>query len=456
MPRKDGEEQSYIPLGIFKLRIPFVHYRFEYPEAIQAVLMCATCLGAIPVLTEYLGVSYEIAWSMVIINGALYFLHALLGDPVVPGWITPAIPVVLGYLTTNYPIGPERIKALAALQLIVGLIFFVMGVTGAAKKLIESIPASLQAGILLGAGIAAVIGEFAAYAPSTATPRFNTYRYSIAICTLLAYFILFSDSFKQLRKKNILLDMFGKYGMLPAVLLGVILGPIFGEIKVPDIAIRHGDSFLFFIPSIDQLLSAVSPLRLGFPSAQMFLAAIPTAIAAYIIAFGDFVTTDALIGEASKSRKDEIVDFNPNRSNLISAVRNFIMAAAAPYTQLCGPLWAAVTASTAQRYKEGRGAMDSIFSGVGTFRMITALSVAIIPIATLLRSVLPVALSITLLVQGYICAGLAFKMCKTDMDRGIAGVMGAVLASKGAAWGLAVGIILHFLLAFSPMKKIKN
>jgi hypothetical protein len=52
MRRNDGAEQPYIPLGIFKLRIPFIHYRFEVPEAIQAIFMCATCLGAIPVLTE--------------------------------------------------------------------------------------------------------------------------------------------------------------------------------------------------------------------------------------------------------------------------------------------------------------------------------------------------------------------------------------------------------------------
>jgi hypothetical protein len=404
--------------------------------------MCATCLGAIPVLTEYLGVSYEIAWSMVIINGALYFLHALLGDPVVPGWITPAIPVVLAYLG-NYAIGPERIKALVALQIMVGVIFFLMGVTGAANKLMKAIPVSIQGGILLGAAVAAVIGEFRTGA------RFDIYPIAICVSGLFAYFLLFSSTFQSMRKKNIILDNIGKYGMLPAIVLGIILGPLVKEISFPDVEIGT----FFFIPKIEELLSTVSPLRLGFPDMSLYIAGIPTAIAAYIIAFGDFVTTDALIGEASQSRPDEIVDFNASRSNLISALRNFIMAVVAPYTQLCGPLWAAVTASTAQRYKEGRGAMDSIFSGVGTFRLSTAFAVAIIPVASLVRPVLPIALSITLLVQGYVCANLAMKMCKSDMDRGIAGVMGAVLAIKGAAWGLAIGVILHFLLAFNPWKE---
>lgn len=45
-------------------------------------------------------------------------------------------------------------------------------------------------------------------------------------------------------------------------------------------------------------------------------------------------------------------------------------------------------------------------------------------------------------------------ICSTDLEKGIAGVMGAVLATRGAAWGLIVGIILHITL--SDLKKNKN
>ena len=79
--RENGKEQPFIPAGPFKIRIPFIHYRWEISECLQAILMCATCLGAIPVLQELLGVPYEVAWSMVIINGFFYNLHSLLGDP---------------------------------------------------------------------------------------------------------------------------------------------------------------------------------------------------------------------------------------------------------------------------------------------------------------------------------------------------------------------------------------
>ena len=33
--RVDGEESPYTPLGPFKLRLPFYHYRFELPDYLQ-------------------------------------------------------------------------------------------------------------------------------------------------------------------------------------------------------------------------------------------------------------------------------------------------------------------------------------------------------------------------------------------------------------------------------------
>ena len=180
--RKYGEEQPCMKLGPFRVRLPFIHYKFEISEGIQAILMCATCLGAIPMLTEGLGIPFELARSMVIINGLLYNLHALLGDPVVPGWITPSIPLTMAYLT-RFEIGPGRIQALIALQLLVAFIFLFMGISGLAGKLMKVIPVSIKAGILLGAGFAAIIGEFA-----TGKGRFNLYPFSIAIGALLSFF----------------------------------------------------------------------------------------------------------------------------------------------------------------------------------------------------------------------------------------------------------------------------
>ncbi|MDU1953947.1 MAG: hypothetical protein E6746_00105 [Peptoniphilus lacydonensis] len=435
MKREYGAEQPGIKMGMFVFRFPFVHYRFEKSEFLQALLMCATCLGAIPVMTENLGIPFDLAWDMVIINGFLYTLHSTWGDPVVPGWITPSIPLTLAFLA-GFPIGETRIQALIALQLLVALIFIIMGITGIASKLLGLVPESIKAGILMGAGFAAVIGEVGK------GKRFDQTPITIGIGALIAFFLLFSSKFKRLRKKSKFWDTVRGYGMLPAIILAVIIGPIVGEYVIPKV------NFWPFIkiPDFSEILYTVSPFFIGWPSAEMFAKAVPMAIVIYIIAFGDFVTSEALLNEADEIRKDEKIVFDANRSNLISGVRNLIEGLFCAYPTLAGPLWAAVTASVAERYKDGPEKMESIFSGVGTFRWSTFLAVAIVPIVGFVQPILPAALSMTLLVQGYICVRLAIDLTISDVDKGIAGVMGAVIASRGAAWGLAIGLILYFLL----------
>ena len=434
--RKYGEEQPYWKAGIFKIRLPFVHYKWSVPEMVQAVFMCATCLGAIPVLQEVLGVEYGVALSMVIINGFFYNLHVLLGDPVVPGWITPAIPIITAWLTEGYAMGPHRTKALIPMHRILPLICLEFGITGIGGKMVHLVPNSVKAGVLMGGGLSAIIGEMGEGG------RFWTYPISITVGVLIAYFCLFSPIWANMRRKNKFIDAIGKFGMLPAIIIALILGPIVGELAFPQVQWWP----LIKVPEFANIWNQLSPFAIGWPSAATWIAAIPTAIVVYIIAFGDFVTSEELIRSADEVRRDEKIDFNANRSNIISGIRNVAMALCCPYTQTCGPLWAAVTAAVSQRYKEGPKAMESIYSGAGTFRWCTFICVALIPISSLLQSVLPVALSLTLIVQGFICTQLAMNMCRTDIERGICGVMGIILALQGAAWGLAVGLILFFLL----------
>ena len=441
--REYGGEQAYWPAGPFKIRLPFIHYAWSFPEMFQALFMCATCLGAIPVLTEVLGVSYEVALSMVIINGFFYTLHVLLGDPVVPGWVTPAIPLITAFLTNGYVMGPDRTQALIAVQMCLGLIFLVFGITGLGGKMVKVVPNSVKAGVLMGGGIAAVLGEF------KATGRFDKYPISITIGIIVAYFCLFSPIWADMRRKNKLIDSIGKFGMLPAILIGVVVGPLAGEFAIPHVQWWP----LIKVPDFADIWNQLSPFAIGWPSMKVWAAAIPVAIVTYIIAFGDFVTSEALIREADEVRQDEKIDFNANRSNLVSGIRNVAMSMTCPYTQMCGPLWAAVTAAVSQRYKESPKAMESIYSGFGTFRLSTFVAVALLPISSLLQPSLPLALSLTLIVQGYICTQLAMNMCKTNIERGICGVMGAVLAMRGAAWGLVVGLVLFALLYDSNKKE---
>ena len=67
-------------------------------------------MGTIPLLEKYLGLPYNVALAFVVISAVGFLLPALLGVPLVPGWITPAIPMVLLYLG-EFEAGPEAIKA---------------------------------------------------------------------------------------------------------------------------------------------------------------------------------------------------------------------------------------------------------------------------------------------------------------------------------------------------------
>ncbi|MEI8598772.1 hypothetical protein P4S64_17895 [Vibrio sp. M60_M31a] len=62
------------------------------------------------------------------------------------------------FLATSKP-GPEAIQALFALQLLVFIIFLVLGVTRLGSAMVKLVPNSLKAGIIIGAGIAAIMGE---------------------------------------------------------------------------------------------------------------------------------------------------------------------------------------------------------------------------------------------------------------------------------------------------------
>ncbi len=69
---------------------------------------------------------------------------ACLAIPVVPGWITPTLPLTIVFLE-GFPMGKERIQAMIALQMLVGLVFIFMGVTRLADKFVHAVPNSVKA-----------------------------------------------------------------------------------------------------------------------------------------------------------------------------------------------------------------------------------------------------------------------------------------------------------------------
>ena len=422
-------ELPYIPLGPFQWRIPGIHYKLEYVEFFQGLILGATALSSIPYLTDNLGLPYELAWSCVIIEVFMYMLHGWLGDPVVPGWITPTLPFTLAYLN-GFPKGPERIQAMIALQLLVAFVFIFMGITKLADKFVNGVPNSIKGGILIAAPITVLQGQLSDGSQLMTAPI------ATLSGTLLLAFLSFSPFCEKNREKYKILDIMAKYGNLFPYLIAMLAGVLLGELSKPVLELGT----LIRIPDFSNIFHTVSIFAVGFPPISKFISAIPLALICYVLAFGDFVTSQTLVEEAQDSRTDEYIDFNSSRSNLISG------------------LWIGMTVSVAMRYKEGKKAMKSLIGGMSSFRMATFISVILVPIVSFMKPIMGVGSAITLLFQAYVCARIGMDYCKSDRDKMIAGVMAAVLATQGtawaSAWALAVGFGLNiFLSNWNPFEK---
>ncbi|WP_285258653.1 solute carrier family 23 protein [Halopseudomonas bauzanensis] len=440
--RTDGAEQPFWPCGPFKIRLPFIHYRWEMAEMLQALIMFVVSLGMIPLLQTYLGLPYDVALAYVVVCGVGFMLPALLGVPFVPGWITPGIPVVLLFLGDFEP-GPEAIQALFALQFLVFVIFLFLGITRLGSVLVRLIPNSMKGGIIIGAGIAALIGEIETGGRLAATP------FSLVIGSLVCLYLMFSVSFKGLTERVPFARKVVNYGMVPGMLVAIFVGIIAGEYEMPDV--RFGITAPAFAEMWNYL-----PFTLGFPDAKVFMLAIPTAVIAYIIAFGDIIVGQSLMQRADELRTDEVIENNIDRVHLVTAVRNAMHAFFAPSPGLAGPLWTAVAATMAERYKYGRHAMESIYSGAGTFWITGFLALFLLPLVSFFQPVLPIALSLTLILTGYICLMVGFEQLNNNTERGIAGTMGVVLAVYGAGWGLAAGAALYILIERTHLLKFRS
>lgn len=457
--RELGGVQPHIKLGPFNLRIPLIHHEWSWTEMAAAMFLGVACLGAgtattmstfgfdDPATIAALGLTENGAFLMSltfgVFNAICYYLPALLGDPVVPGWITPALPLTLRFLEQwampDYAAGQvDRIYAMIALQMLVALSFLIMGATGLGRKLIDIVPTSIKAGIVLGAGVTAGINVFSARMPKAPI--------TVAIAVLMSYFFLFNPTFARAAKKNKTLNFLRNQGVVPAQLFAIVLAPfLIREIAVPQI--QWGLTPL----SVGFVLEHFTIFGLGFPAASFFLAAIPSALTTYIIAFSDFVLAKEVVTEATATRPDETVIFDAGRSNLVSFLRNGIMSIFAPWVPMCGPLWASGLLTITERYKRGYKTMHSYWDGVCTFRAATVIAVLILPLVTLIRPAFAIFFGITMGVQAFACGNIGMRMCTTANERGIACVIAAALAYYTPGVALGVGILVWAVVEGSEL-----
>ncbi len=82
----------------------------------------------------------------------------------------------------------------------------------------------------------------------------------------------------------------------------------------------------FSQPDFALMFSEYTVFGVGLPPLSMYVTAIPTVLAAYIVLFGDVLQSKALLDEADDMRRDEKVDYNPDRAHMIFGGRNLGMS----------------------------------------------------------------------------------------------------------------------------------
>ncbi len=443
--RQDGAEQPGIKLGMFRLRLPFIHAPWEIPEMIQAMVVFVTGVSAVAYLQDIFGLDFKVALAIVCIHELLYVLQNLAGDPIVGGWITPAIPLITTWLL-GFSDTTERIQALVMLQLILGLLYLVLGLTGLAAKLVNKVPVSVKAGILIGAGFSAVIGKYGFAAAEAGGMGFYGSPISFSVGVLAALFLLFSVGFNQQKMKpgRKILKFLAKCGFVPALLLAYVVGMLAGEISTPVNILADGIIFNP-LPGLKQVLQEFSLIGLGFPSWDVISSAAVMAVVAYIIAFGDIITGTEFLEDTKNYRQDEKITVNPNLTNICCGIRNIIQSLFCPTVTMSGPLWSAMMVTVCERYKTGKENMYSFFGGCITFNLMKWICCLILPLVALIRPILPLSMSLTLMIQAFGCFYVALGLCKNNTQRGVAGLIGGVLAITNPQTGLIVGIIVSII-----------
>lgn len=434
--------------GPFTARIPFIHIKFRGAEFFQGLVIAgATAFAAVPIAMG-LGLTFEEGVALSFIAGTLIGAGPIFfGEPMAPGWVTPAVPIVIAAFAAkgqfNGVYDPEVFRLMAAMCIEFTLLLFIMGITGWGKKLIQIIPNGLKAGIILGAALAAFYQVFI-----TDIDKLMMQPVSMIVAISLCIITTFSDPFKKLALNNNFFKKVGSLGLLPGFVIAGIVAYLLNEVTF---SIEWG----FKIPEVVSLFNRTSPLAIGFPSLDMYLEAIPLVIIAYTLLFGDLITATEVLNDAQVKRPDEPLDVNVDRSHLSIAFRNFIGLLINPFFPTQGALWTGVHVVIVERWKKGFKEMPSIFDGLGSYYLMAIPFLYVtLPIITLMKPLMQMALTLTLILTGFACAYVAMAIPKKNSEMASA-LLIAVFITFFSAWiGLLVGIILSILVI--GIDKTKN
>lgn len=424
--------------GPFTFRLPFYHTRLYWPELFQGIFIAAaTGLSLIPLMTMFFGLTFEEAVAASMIHSILISSAMIVfGEPYAPGWLTPALPLVLAFAIGVGDDPTLRLQAMTALSLDFALLLFVLGLTGLGKKFVIWLPDTLKAGIILGAALAALKRVFIDDAERFLLQQPIATTLACAVCLIFA----FSLPMQRLKEKYRWVAMIAALGLLPGFVIAALVGPLVGEV-VYDV------QWGFLIPPVGDMWNKMSPFVIGFPDLGTMIQAMPLAIITYIILFGDLVTGNEVIREGLQERNDEHIDINPTRSHFALAIRNALMGISAPFFPTQGAMWTGVHVIIIQRWKQGKQTMDSLHSGlISYYGMGIPILFFILPLVTGLQPLLGIALSLTLVLTGFACAYIAMAIPRNNASRGAVVMIGAGLAFFEPWVGLLFGVLTTLLL----------
>lgn len=433
LKREFGGIQPCWKVGLFRIRLPFIHFRISPPEVVTGLMNACTSYGALAVLISTLGLDPQVAWALVVFETGMYTLNWVLGEPSICGWITPAMSIIVVFLESLDP-GVARLQMLTAIELELAIMFIILGFTGLSKKLNTMIPPAVKAGIVLGAGVNAI------YVRLVAGGAVDTVTVGCVGGLVVVFMLMFSRRVRKYMETNRFVAILGNYSFLWAVLALLVLGGAAGEFQF------NFSGEIIRIPDFMGLFATVSPLFIGFATDPMvWVNALPYAVMAWIIAYGDFVTVQQLGLKAV--RDDEYIEFDPNRTNVICGIRNLMLALFAPYPALAGPLSAPYCVATYARYKQsGRQGMDSIYDGSGTNLIFTVIGLFVYPLYEASLAASAALLVVVLCIQGWLCAVIAFDLVRDEMDKGMAGMIAGFVLARGGGVGFVVGVIFYLLM----------
>jgi hypothetical protein len=431
--RNDERKHAGWRWGPFTLRLPFRHSRLLWPEFLQGTaLASATGLALVPLMMEFFGLTFEQAIAMSFMHGFLIGIAPILfGEPYAPGWVTPALPLVITFALLGHEEPVARIQAMVALTLVLTVLLAVLGVTGLGRKFMEWMPAALKAGIILGAAIASFHQVFVGRAEAGLLVQPITISMAMAVCLIF----LFSIPFRLLKLESRVLMAAGRLGLLPGFLAGALVGPLVGEV-------RYDIEWGILLPPLRDTWQQVSPFFIGWPEWQMYVQALPLAVITYILLFGDLVTANEIIREAQEDRPDERIPIDTTRTHLSLAIRNLVMGLLAPFFPTQGSVWTGVHVVIVQRWRQGPRAVDSIFSGIHSYYFMGIPFIYfVLPLMTALRPLMEMTLALTLVLTGFACAYIAMDVVRHPAERGVALLTGAGLTFLEPWMGLLIGIV---------------